>query len=583
MTRRIIAASMAALCMSAFTGTAAERSSAEALLAALAAPQCAPGGVKMTPIPMPQIYGGEADKPGAPKFKNLGSHQHKVTTADAEAQAYFDQGMNLLVGFNHAEAIRSFREAARLDPECAMCFWGVAFALGPNINLPMQEDAVAPAMEALGSALALKAKTSPEEQAWIDALAKRYVADPKADRAPLEAAFADAMGEVSKAYPDDLDAAQFYAEAMMDTQPWDYWEADAQTPKGRAAEVIEVLEGILARDPNHAGAIHLYIHIVEASNTPERAETASDRLEALMPDAGHIVHMPSHIYYRVGRYEDAAHVNEIAAKVDEDYIAQCKAQGFYPIAYYGHNIHLLWTSSEMDGGFEASIGAGRRLFKAVDALNAARMFAPGQLFAFVPVVTLLRFGKYDEVLAEPALPKDLALDHAVSLYARAFAFANLGKTAEAQGARDQLKMLIDEGAALKAIDDQFVPATLMAKVGLELVDGEMARKAGKLDDAIPHFREAANLERQIPYTEPPYWHQPVSHILGAALMEAGLPAEAELVYRESLKGYRLDGWALYGLTQALEAQGKSDEAGVAKAAYEKAWGLADVTLTSSRF
>lgn len=532
--------------------------------------------------PMPQVYMGQADKPGAPVFKNLGTQHHKITTRVAETQAYFDQGLRLLVNFNHAEAIRSFREAARLDPDCAMCWWGVAFALGPNINLPMQDDAYAPAWEALGRAKALAPKASAEEQAWIAALATRYAPDATSPRPALDAAFAEAMGKLAAAYPDDLDAAQFYAEAMMDTQPWDYWEADGTTPKGHAADIVGVLEGVLAKDPNHSGALHLYIHAVEASTTPERAEAAADRLATLMPDAGHIVHMPSHIYYRVGRYRDAAVANERAALVDEAYIATCKAQGYYPLGYYGHNIHFLWTSAEMDGRYEIAIAAARRLVKAVDAVNAARQIGQSELFVFTPVVTYVRFGKWDDVLAEPLPPPELTLDTAVAHYARAFAYANKGSQAAARRERDLLAGL-QAAPGLAKLQAQTVPAPAMAALALLLVDGEIARTKGDLATAIRLFQQASAHERALPYTEPPYWHQPVSHLLGAALLEAQRYADAEAVYRDSLKVYRRDGWTLRGLTLALERQGKRREAEKAKADQRAAWQLADVVLTSSRF
>lgn len=532
--------------------------------------------------PMPAVYMGQADKPGAPVFKNLGSHHHPITTRVAETQAYFDQGIRLLVNFNHAEAIRSFKEAARLDPDCAMCWWGVAFALGPNINLPMQEDAVAPAWEALEKARALAPKASPAEQAYIEALAVRYTQDPKADRAPMDAAFADAMGRLAAAYPDDLDAAQFYAEAMMDTQPWDYWEADGVTPKGHATEIVRVLENTLKREPGHAGALHLYIHAVEASTTPERAEAAADRLATLMPDAGHIVHMPSHIYYRVGRYRDAAVANEKAALVDEQYIATCKAQGYYPLGYYGHNIHFLWTSSEMDGRYATAIGAARRLVKAVDAVNTAKQIGQAELFAFTPVVTYVRFGKWDEVIAEPLPPPELALDSAVALYARAVAFANKGDMSSAKAERDKLAAM-RSSPALAKLEAQTVPGPALVDLALLLVDGEIARVSGDLPDAILKFQTASAHEKALPYMEPPYWHQPVSHILGAALLEAKRYKDAEAVYRDSLKTYRRDGWALYGLALALDRQGKRKEAATVRKQQAEAWQLADVTLTSSRF
>lgn len=538
------------------------------------------GAMRMPGAPMPTIYMGQADKPGAPVFDGLGDHRRPITTSNPQTQKLFDQGVNLLFGFNHAEAIRSFREAARLDPNCAMCWWGVAFALGPNINLPMPDDAVAPAWEALNRAKALRSKASPREQAWIDALAVRYAAAPT-DRKPLDAAFAKAMGDLARADPTDLDAATFYAEAMMDTQPWDYWEADAKTPKGNGAEILATLDRVLAKNPDHPGALHLYIHAVEASTTPERAEAAADRLSTLMPKAGHIVHMPSHIYYRVGRYADAARSNEMAALVDEDYIASCRAQGFYPAGYYGHNIHFLWTSAEMEGRSKASADAARRLVKAVDAPNLAKELPLAELYNFTPVVNLMRFGKWDAVLAEPPPEEALKLDTAIWLYAHGIAAANKGDLATAKADRAKLAPLTKADFSAYAAFN--VPAGPMSELALAMLDGEIARKSGNLDLAIASFRRAESIERKLPYTEPAYWHQPVAHYLGAALLEAGRPKEAEAVYRDSLMHYRRDGWALYGLAEALEQQGKTQEAAQARAQFDEAWKMADVKLTASRF
>jgi len=336
------------------------------------------GPMNMGLPPMPSIFNGQADRPGAPVFENLGAHTMAITTSSPQAQLYFDQGVNLVFAFNHAEAIRSFREAARLDPACAMCWWGIAFALGPNINMPMPMDAYAPALFALEKAKAAAPGVSAREQAWIAALDTRYAPYETADRAALDAAFAKAMGEVAAAYPEDMDAATFYAEAMMDTQAWAYWAEDKMTPVGHTANILSTLEMVMEKAPEHPGALHLYIHAVEASMRPELAEAAADRLAPLMPQAGHIVHMPAHIYYRVGRYADASRANELAAKVDEDYIAQCRAQGFYPAGYYGHNIHFLWTASEMEGRYEAALNAAERLVIAVDAANLARELPPGE-------------------------------------------------------------------------------------------------------------------------------------------------------------------------------------------------------------
>jgi len=540
----------------------------------------APMSMGLPLSPMPSIYAGEADKPGAPVFKGLGVHQMAISTKVPETQRFFDQGVNLLFGFNHAEAIRSFREAARLDPNCAMCWWGMSVALGPNINLPMPPDAVAPAWQALQQAQARASKASPREQAWIAALATRYSKDPKADRHALDEAYAAAMGKLWREHPDDLDAATFYAEAMMDTQPWDYWQGDAATPKGHGGEIVSTLETVLKQAPNHPGALHLYIHAVEASTTPERGEAAADRLLVLMPEAGHIVHMPSHIYYRVGRYADAARVNEQAALVDEAYIAACKAQGFYPAGYYGHNIHFLWTSAEMQGRYQTAIDAARRLVRAVDAEKLSQAMPLGELYAFTPVATQLRFGKWREVLAEPAPPKTLLLDTVIWTYARGFAHANTG---DLQAARaDRAKLAALTRADFSRFEPFGVPAVPMTKLALALLDGEIARVSGDVPGAVTHFRAAAELEATLPYTEPPYWHQPVSHLLGAALLQASQPAEAEAVYRESLHHYRDDGWALIGLTQALKAQGKDAEAAKAQADFTRAWGMADTKLETSR-
>src|ERR1043166_6867245 len=506
-------------------------------------------GMAMPPMtlpPMPAIYAGVPDKPGAPLFEGYGDHHHAISTSNPKAQAYFDQGVRLLFAFN-------------------------------------QPDAAAPAVAAVQMARALEPHASPEETAWIEALAARYSSDQNADRHAMDEAFAAAMGKVWAQYPSDLDAGVFYAESMMDTQPWDYWQPDAQTPKGHGADIVATLETVRKKEPPPPGALHLYIHAVEASNPPVRAKAAADKLEPLMPSAGHIVHMPSHIYFRVGRYEDAVKVNTLAAQKDEEYIAACKAQGFYPLAYYSHNIHFLWTSSAMLGRYRAAENAARRVVKAAAAGEPmAANLPPVQLYLLVPVVTDIRFGKWDAALKEKRPADALKLDVAVSLYARGFAYANKHDFKHAQEDRVLLAAMIDK-KAFDQIDAFGVPGTKMAQVGLALLDGEIARNQGHLDAALAHFKEANGLYNALPYTEPDYWHQPVSHIYGAALLAAHKPAEAEAVYRNSLKEHRIDGWALFGLAQALEAQGKTKEATEARKQFASAWRLADVKLTSSRF
>jgi tetratricopeptide (TPR) repeat protein len=447
----------------------------------------------------------------------------------------------------------------------------------------MQSDAAAPAWAALEMARALEPKASKEEIAWVEALGARYAKEPPSNRHPLDEAFASAMSKVWDAYPEDLDAGVFYSEAMMDTQPWDYWQADAKTPKGHGGEIVDTLESVLKKEPLHPGALHLYIHAVEASTTPERAEAAADKLEPLMPAAGHVVHMPSHIYFRVGRYEDAVKVNTLAATRDEEYIAACKAQGFYPLAYYSHNLHFLWTSSEMLGRYKAAHDAALRVIKASDAgLPMAANLPPVQLYRVVPVVTYVRFGKWDAVLKEKMPPPDQKLTTAMFHYARGFAYANKRDFKHASAERAMLAKMVAE-KEFTAIDAFGTPGTKMAQLGVTLIDGEVARLKANLPKALGYFKQANDLYDAIPYTEPDYWHQPVSHIYGAALLQAQRPAEAEAVYRHSLMDHRIDGWALFGLEQALKAQHKTAEAKAVHAEFDKAWSMADVKLASSRF
>lgn len=535
--------------------------------------------MKMTLPPVPPMLEQKGDKPGAPLFDGYGDHHHPISTSNPKTQAYFDQGVRLLFAFNHPEAIRSFREAARLDPHCAMCWWGVAFALGPNINQPMHPDAVGPAWQAAEMARALERTASPEEVAWIEAVATRYAAHPPTDRSSLDQAFARAMRRLWSTYPQDLDAGVFAAEAMMDTQPWDLWSSDGTTPKGYATDIVASLETVLKQEPLHPGALHLYIHAVEASNTPERAEAAADRLENLMPAAGHIVHMPSHIYFRLGRYLDSMKVNLKAANTDEAYAAACRAQGYLPLGFYYHDIDVLWASAEMAGNYRIAIDAAHRVEKAESAFPLARQW-DGPLDT--ALLTNLRFGKWGEVLATPRPDATWKFSVAMWLYAQGFAAANMHDLDHANKDRVELAQMIADNA-FAADDFRGDSHTPMAQIGLSLLDGETARLSGHLDEAIADFAKARDGELALPYGEPPSWHEPVSHLLGAALLEAGKPADAEAVYRDSLKTYRADGWALFGLAQALAAQGKSDEAARVRDDFARAWSVADVKLASSRF
>ena len=522
---------------------------------------------------------------GAPLFSGMGDYHRTITTRDAGAQRYFDQGMVLAFGFNHAESIRSFRAAQKLDPQCAMCFWGEALATGPNINVTadgkafmtpeQQEDAYA----AIQRAVALRAGATPLEQDMIDALARRYAASPVDDRDFHDRAFAEAMGVLSEKYPDDDDIASIFAEAWMNTMPWDYW-SDAETPRPETVPVIGALERILARNPTHPLALHLYIHAVEASSSPGRAELAADTLADLVPGSGHLVHMPSHIYWRIGRYNDASEANVRAAEVDEEYIAQCNAQGFYPAAYYPHNIHFLWAASSMEGRSEVAIEAARKVAANV-RLEQIEAFPSVEFFHTIPLLALVQFGRWDDVLAEPA-PKDtLQFSNAIWHYARGVALANTGELAAARTELDQMN------ARRKRDEIDFLvrlayPADSLLQIAEALLDGEIALAEADFDTAVTRFQAAVTLQDQLPYMEPPFWYYPTRQSLGVALLKAGRPQEAEAVYRRDLVDYPRNGWSMIGLVQSLGAQGKTEEAAMAKARFDEAWALADVELMSSR-
>lgn len=522
---------------------------------------------------------------GAPLFQGMGAYTRKISTDSEAANRYFSQGMVLAFGFNHAESIRSFRAAQRLDPECAMCFWGEALATGPNINVTSKGKAVMSdaerkaAFAAINRAMALKDGATPLEQALIEAQAKRYNGDPATDRAPLDEAYADAMEKVVATYPEDDDAAAIYSEALMNTMPWDYWSADG-TPKPETEKVIAALERIIARSPEHPLALHLYIHAVEASTNPGRAEDEADRLANLVPGSGHLVHMPAHIYWRVGRYDDAASANVRAAAVDEEYIAACNAQGFYPALYYPHNIHFLWAATSMAGQSEMAIEAGRKVAANV-RLEQIEQFPTVEFFKTIPLLTLAQFARWADILAEPAPPANLDYSSAIWHYARGIAMANTGDMAGAQAERAKLAAVKDS-VQIRFLDNADYPASVLLNIADDLLQGEMARQSGNPDLAAGYFERAVEKQDALPYMEPPFWYYPTRQSLGQALLEAGRPAEAEAVYRQDLQDYPRNGWSMSGLATALEQQGKNDEAAAAREALAFIWSKADVKINGSR-
>ncbi len=508
-----------------------------------------------------------------PLYTNLGTHRKSIGTKVPAAQQYFNQGLRLTYGFNHAEAIRSFTRAAELDPACSMCWWGVAYAYGPHVNAGMDSASGVLAHQAVLKALTLSRNAPAWQRAYIEALSKRYAPVPPANRAGLDSAYSKAMRAVAKKYPADLDAVTFAAESMMDLRPWNYWTPDGKPYPGSDL-IVSQLESVIARNPEHPGACHYYIHAVEAVK-PELAVPCAERLARLMPGEGHMVHMPAHIYVRVGRYNDAAQSNVHAIHTDETFIEGIKDPTVYSLAYYPHNIHFLAFVSSMAGRSAQAIETAKRLKSKIN-MDVAQ--SVGMLQEMVPyyALTLTTFGRWDDVIAEPLPPASMRFPTAMGYYARGVAYAAKGDAANAKVALDSI-VAIDRATK----DDNEFKSPI--GIAVHALMGEMATRSGDQNSAVTHFREALKLEDAGLYFEPPKWYYPIRQSLGAALLKAGRNAEAEKVYREDLKRFPENGWSLYGLAAALKAQGKAAEAADAQKRFEKAWAGADVKLMASRF
>ena len=524
-----------------------------------------------------------AQRAGAPLFSGMGSFHMPITTRDTDAQRYFDQGMVLAFGFNHAESIRSFRAAQTLDSDCAMCFWGEALATGPNINVTNNGKAVmtpeerASARAAIDHALTLVDGVTPKERSWILALGKRYDGQRETPRDPLDRAWADALAEMVDAYPDDMTVASVYAEALMNTMPWDYWGPSGEAKPDTQA-VIKSLERVMAAEPEHPLALHLYIHALEASSNAQKAEGAADALANLVPGSGHLVHMPSHIYFRVGRYQDAALANIRAADIDEAYIAECNAQGFYPALYYPHNIHFLWASATMQGQSELSLKSARRVVENV-RIEQVEQFPTIQFFRTVPMLSLVRFARWEEILSEPEPHAPFAFARAIWHYGRGVAYASMENKESALNELAAIERLEPE------VDEIFMgnvyPAKSLIGIAKSLLRGEISFRSSAMAAAVTSFEEAVAMQDALPYTEPPFWYYPTRQSLGAALLADGRAAEAQLVFEADLEQYPMNGWSLYGLTEALNAQGLTASAEAARQRFETVWQFSDVTLSSS--
>lgn len=519
-------------------------------------------------VPAADAAGAAAAR--SPLYEGLGKVHFPITTAVPAAQRYFDQGLSFAYGFNHAAAIASFREAQRLDPACAMCLWGEALAHGPNINAPMDPEANARAIELANRAQALAGGAALAEQALIAAMQRRYSPDPKADRAGLDAAYADAMLAAASAHPANDDIALLAAEAAMDTRPWDYWLPDRKTPQPRLGEAVKLVETVLARDRDHPQAAHLYIHLMENGPDPKLAEPAADRLASpLTPSAGHLVHMPAHIYFRLGRWKDSIRVNQAAARADEAWLAASGDKGLVRYGYYPHNVHFIVTSAQMAGDMPAVMRETRRLQSILDTDTSAKI-AWIQAIHAAPYFAAAQYSTPAQILAMAApdsrLPYAVAMRHYARAVARALQRNRVGFDQEL----GQLRAL-RQTAGFKPMIDQGVPATDLLQLAETVARGRWAFASRNYGEAARLYREAIQIEDKIPYMEPPYWYYPVHQSLGAALYRAGRYAEARDAFIAALARSPNNGWALHGLAVAERALGRGAQAAAAQAALQRAW------------
>lgn len=513
----------------------------------------------------------------APLFEGLEGIDFKISTASEEAQRYFNQGLMLAYGFNHAEAARSFYEATRLDSTCAMAFWGYAYVLGPNYNGGMEDDNYQRAYNAVLKAQSLSGRSTPKETALINALTTRYEAQPPADRSHLDIAYAAAMKKVYDQYPTDPDIGALYAEALMDLHPWDLYDKDTQKPKAWTPELVAVLEHLMKVYPKHPGAHHFYIHALEASATPEKALASARLLDTLVPGAGHLVHMPSHIYIKTGDYHLGTLSNLRAVETDSVYTTACHAQGVYPLAYYPHNYHFLAATATLEGNSKLAWMAAQKLQQhtATDIMDQ-----PGwgtlQHYYSIPYYIAVKFAMWETILALPRPPKGLVYPEAIWHYACGMAY--LGK--------NDLSNAKKESAALKALaaDTTLQHITVwdinttadLAQIAVKVLSGEIAARENQFSTAVSLLKEAVKIEDQLNYNEPPDWFFSVRHHLGAVLLKAGKYEEAEETYRKDLQIWKKNGWALAGLYESLVQQKK--DARAVKTAFDEAWKYADHTL-----
>jgi tetratricopeptide (TPR) repeat protein len=506
----------------------------------------------------------------------LGNLHHPVTAGNPEAQKFFDQGLRLIYAFNHAEAAKSFRRAAELDPKMAMAYWGIAEAVGPNYNDPADPGRFQEAHEAIQKASDLAAKASPSERGYITAMAKRFPADPNADLRQAAEQYHEAMGEVAKQFPDDLDAATLFAESGMNLHPWGLWRVDG-TPEAGTEEIVATLESVMKRDPNHMGAIHYYIHAVEASPNPERALAGANKLAALAPAAGHLVHMPGHIYIRTGDFDSAVKTNELAAAADRTYIRAHGGEGMYPAMYYSHNLHFIAACSSMDGDYAEAHKAASMLAQHV--APHVKAMPPLEGFMTVPMAVEIRFQKWDQILNMPQPDPSMQSATVFWHFARGLALAGKGKIAAAEA---EYKIVSAAEAATPADSLFQMPINNKTKDILKIAENVLGAKIAlvKHDSAgaIAQLRQAVAIQDTLKYGEPPDWFFPVRESLGAALLLNGNAGEAEKVFRDDLDRNPRNPRSLFGLREALKAQNKAYDAQFVDKQFQAAWKGNDIKL-----
>ena len=538
------------------------------------------GSKAISCTPAKFLFSGiDTTKQIAPLFENIGNHSYKVSTKNPEAQQFFNQGLRLTYAFNHAEAHRSFMEASRLDPKLAMAYWGQAYVLGPNINDPFPDDErKANYIQALEKANNLISNTSEKEHDLIQALTSRYSEDFSKEVSELNMAYMEAMEGIVKKHSEDADIQTLYAASVMNTTPWNYWDKEGN-PSPNIKEAKAALEKAIEINADHPGAHHYYIHMVELPK-PDLGVPSADKLGQLMPAAGHLVHMPSHIYIRVGRYKDAVLANKKAILADEDYISQCYSQGMYPLGYYPHNIHFLWSAASLLGDSRTAIEAAKKTAEKVPVGEMKELHFL-QNFAATPLLAYTRFGKWNDILTYPKPNDDIKHLKLIWHYARGIAFSKKHNIKEAIEELDAIAQISKDPEMEELIATGFDNGKTISELAYEVVAGEINIEEGNLDKAIKHLKKAVEIEDNLIYNEPSSWHIPPRQNLGNALLLKKNYEEAEKVFTEDLSDLRQNGWSLMGLYKSLKAQGKTDEAKKIKDEFDNAWKEADISIDTS--